>query len=161
MALISSKVWRGPNKDKFLVFADLDNQKSIDEICNAFNYDNLERLSKVIIVEQHNDSLSKSHLYFYSEHQFKKKSSDAVSSKDNIECNEIPSIEVKGLGEHGIAFCSPSLHQKGQKYEIIGTREPKTFGKEVEDFLFEIYARYDLGLTTSEKIPIAKLFDPK
>ena len=35
MALIPGKVWRGNNVDKFLVFVDLDNQKAIDEICNA------------------------------------------------------------------------------------------------------------------------------
>jgi putative DNA primase/helicase len=35
-------------------------------------------------------------------------------------------LEVKGLGEHGIAYCASSIHQNGQPYEIIGTTEPIT-----------------------------------
>jgi hypothetical protein len=33
-------------------------------------------------------------------------------------------LEVKGLGEHGIVYCSPSIHKDGQPYEIIGTKDP-------------------------------------
>ena len=99
-----------------------------------------------IIVEQHKDDLSKAHLYFYSNHEFKKKSSDVTKLGDKIKNNEIPAIEVKGIGEHGIAFCSPSLHKDGARYEIIGIKEPKTCGKDVEDALFEIYKKYDLNI---------------
>jgi len=159
IALIPGKVWRGLNKDKNLVFIDLDNQKAIDEICNCFGAKDLEELSKYIIVEQHKDNTSKAHLYFYSEHQFKKKSSDAINFKDKIENNEIPGIEVKGQGEHGLAFCSPSIHKGGYPYEIIGTREPKSCGKKVEDILFQIYKKYDLNVNSNGKIPIEKLFD--
>lgn len=35
-------------------------------------------------------------------------------------------LEVKGLGEHGIAFCYPSIHKNGHPYEIIGTNQPVT-----------------------------------
>jgi hypothetical protein len=160
IAIIPGKIWCGPHKNKYLVFIDLDNQKAIDEICSCFGAKDLEELSKYVIVEQHKDNLSKAHLYFYSEHQFKKKSSDAINLKDKIENNEIPAIEVKGLGEHGIAFCSPSLHKDGYPYEIIGTKEPKTCGKEVEDRLFEIYKNHGLNLDNdNQKIPITKLFE--
>jgi hypothetical protein len=160
MALIPGRVWRGSSKDKFLVFIDLDNQKAIDDVCDIFSCENLEYLSKYIIVEQHRDNRSKAHLYFYSNHEFKKKSSDAINFKDKIERNEIPGIEVKGLGEHGIAFCSPSVHEKGQRYEIIGTKEPQTCGKQVEDVLFQIYKKYDLSVDNNNgKIPIEKLFE--
>ena len=60
------KVWRGVNKDKYLVFIDLDNQLAIDEICNCFGAKDLEELSNYVIVEQHKYNLSKAHLYFYS-----------------------------------------------------------------------------------------------
>jgi len=160
IAIMPGKVWRGVNKDKYLVFIDLDNQLAIDEICNCFGAKDLEELSNYVIVEQHKYNLSKAHLYFYSDHQFKKKSSDAINLKDKIKNNEIPSIEVKGQGEHGIAFCSPSLHKDGYPYEIIGTTLPKTCGKEVEDRLFEIYRKYNLNIDDNNRqIPISKLFE--
>ena len=117
-------------------------------------------LSRYIIVEQHKNDSSKAHLYFYSNHKFSKKSSDVANLGENINNNEIPAIEVKGSGEHGIAFCSPSLHRDGTRYEIIGTTEPKTCGKEVENLLFEIYKKYNLNVgKNSQKTPIEKLFE--
>ncbi len=160
IALIPGKVWRGPNKGKYLVFMDLDNQKAIDEVCSCFGAKGLEELSRYIIVEQHKDNLSKAHLYFYSNHEFKKKSSDVAKLGDKIKNNEIPAIEVKGLGEHGIAFCSPSLHKDGTRYEIIGTKEPKTCGKEVENHLINLYKKYNLVVyDENQKIPTKKLFE--
>ncbi len=160
IALIPGRVWRGPNKGKNLVFIDLDNQKAIDEVCNCFGAKNLEELSHYIIVEQHKGNMSKAHLYFYSNHEFKKKSSDVAKLGDKIKNNETPAIEVKGLGEHGIAFCSPSLHKDGTRYEIMGTKEPKTCGKEVEDRLLGIYKKYNLVVCDeNQKIHIEKLFE--
>ena len=160
IAVIPGKVWRGPNKGKYIVFIDLDNQKAIDEVCSCFGAKNLEELSRCIIVEQHKDDLTKAHLYFYSNHEFMKKSSDVTKLGDEIKNKEIPAIEVKGLGEHGIAFCAPSMHKNGSRYEIIRTREPKTCGKEVEDRLLEIYKKYDLSIyDDNQKIPIEKLFE--
>ena len=104
IAVIPGKVWRGPHKDKYLVFIDLDNQKAIDEVCSCFGAKDLKELSQYVIIEQHKDNLSKAHLYFYSDILFKKKSSDVAKFKDKIKGNEIPAIEVKGLGEHGIDF---------------------------------------------------------
>jgi hypothetical protein len=45
------------------------------------------------IVEQHKDNLEKAHIYFYSPIPFPKKSSDSILG-----------LEVKGVGEHGIAY---------------------------------------------------------
>ena len=67
------------------------------------------------IVEQHKDNLEKAHIYFYSPIPFPKKSSDSILG-----------LEVKGVGEHGIAYCAPSIHQSGEPYEISGTTEPMT-----------------------------------
>ncbi len=157
IALIPGKVWRGPNHGKFLVFIDADNQKAIDEICTSFKCSNLEYLANSVIVEQHSDNKTRSHLYFYANHIFTKKASDAVKKKESILNNEIPAIEVKGLGEHGIAYCSPSLHKDGQQYEIFGTMTPETYGKEVEARLFQIYNHYGLGTNNEGKVPIKEL----
>ena len=61
----------------------------------------------------------------YSHKPFPKKSSDNnghLNSKLNA--NEVPAIEVKGLGSHGILFVTPSVHKNGQPYQIIGTPDP-------------------------------------
>ena len=112
---------------------DLDNQRAIDEVCAVFEVKDLNELSKFAIVEQHMDDPSRAHIYFYSTHVFSKKSSDLYKYKKEIENNQIPSIEVKGLGKHGISFCSNSKHKNGYRYETIRTIHPKTFGKEIED----------------------------
>jgi hypothetical protein len=39
-------------------------------------------------------------------------------------------LEIKGLGEHGIAYCAPSIHRDRTPYEIIGTIEPITLTEE-------------------------------
>jgi hypothetical protein len=65
------------------------------------------------LVEQHKDNLDKAHIYFYSPIPFVQKSADTVLG-----------LELKGLGNHGIAFCSPSMHKNGHPYEILGTIDP-------------------------------------
>lgn len=138
---------------------DVDNQRGIDEICIIFGTKNLEELSKLVIVEQHEDDPTRAHIYFYSKHIFKKKSSDLTKYKKELDENQIPSIEVKGLGKHGISVCSNSIHENGCPYEIKGTKEPKVFGKEIEDKLFEIYRKYGLQVSEYGIIPINKLFE--
>ncbi len=83
----------------------------------------LLHLSQWTLVEQHLDDLSKAHILLYSRKPFPKKSSDNHSLSDKLGSNEIPAIEVKGLGSHGILFVSPSIHQNGNPYQILGTLE--------------------------------------
>lgn len=122
IAIILGKVWHNPRRTNlYLIGIDLDNQKAIEEV--AVN--GLEDLAKHVIVEQHKDDLTKAHVLLYSRKPSPKKSSDNnghLSSK--LKANEIPAIEVKGLGSHGIFFVSPSIHKNGQPYQIIGTMDP-------------------------------------
>jgi hypothetical protein len=160
MAVIPGKVWfREDEKNLYLVCIDLDNQKAIDEIIIIFGVKNLQELSKIVIVEQHKDDLTRAHIYFYSTHIFKKKSSDASKYKIEIENNDIPAIEVKGLGAHGIAFCSNSKHKNGCRYELLESIVPQTFGKEIEDKLFDIYKKYNLHIGKNGKMPINDLLE--
>jgi len=169
MAIMSGKVWHKEElKDYHLSFVDLDNRKALDEVCaNVFGVKSIDELAQNTIVEQHLDNKSKAHVYFYTKDVLKKKSSDAAKLKDKIDSNEIPAIEVKGLGEHGIAMCTPSVHEKGCNYEIIGTTKLGILdGKEIEGNLFKIYEKY--GLLVGEnsedsdvnRIPIEDLFKP-
>lgn len=159
MAIMPGRIWHKDDKNNlYLIFIDLDNQKAIDEFCECLGLPDLKELSKQVIVEQHKDDLSRAHIYFYSNHSFKKKSSDVYKVKKEIQNNTIPSIEVKGLGSHGIAFCCPSLHKNGYKYEIIGTESPKTFSKEIEGKLFNIYRKFQLNSNKNGKVSINDLF---
>jgi hypothetical protein len=133
IAIILGKVWHNPHKTGlFLVGIDLDNQKAIEEICkHNGNAISLLQLSQWTLVEQHLDDRSKAHILLYSRKPFPKKSSDNHSLSGKLDSNEIPAIEVKGLGSHGILFVSPSIHQNGHPYQIIGTKEPDI----VDDFV--------------------------
>ena len=133
IAVILGKVWHHVmKKDLYLIGIDLDNQKAIEEVA----LDGLEELAKHMIVEQHRDDLNKAHVLLYSHKPFPKKSSDNLTPVLNsrLDANEIPAIEVKGLGSHGILFVTPSIHKNGHPYEIIGTLEPII----VDDFVYHI-----------------------
>ncbi|MGD9534538.1 MAG: hypothetical protein AB7V56_12315 [Candidatus Nitrosocosmicus sp.] len=169
IAIMSGKVWHKEElKDYYLCFFDLDNEKAIEEVCNnVFRVKSIDELAQQTIVEQHLDNKSKAHVYFYTKHILKKKGSDVTKLKDRIESNEIPAIEVKCLGEHGIAICTPSIHEKGCNYEIIRNTKLGIFnGEEIEDKLFKIYERYGLLVGTesnngkTSKISIEELLRP-
>ena len=71
------------------------------------------------------DDTNKAHIYFYSPIPFVKKSADSKIG-----------IETKGQGEHGISYCTPSVHQnKDQndrneyRYQLIKPVLPISFGK--------------------------------
>jgi hypothetical protein len=168
IAIMVGKVWHRPDlADYHICFIDMDNQNAIEEICKIFGVKDIDELARLTIVERHPDNLSKAHLYFYTKYVLKKKSSDAIRNlKDKLDSNEIPAIEVKCQSD-GLAFCTPSTHQNGSNYEIIGTKEIGMFnGKEVEDKLFEVYEKYGLLVGTesnngkTSKIPIEELLKP-
>jgi hypothetical protein len=115
IAIILGRVWHNESKkDLYFTLIDADKLQAINEICTRNGKTtSLQEMAQKFIVEQHKDNLEKAHVYFYSPLPFPKKSSDPDLG-----------FEVKGLGDHGIAYCTPSIHQGGQPYEIIGTTEP-------------------------------------
>lgn len=137
--IIPGKVWhREDRKDLYFIFLDADKQKAIDELCSRNGKTiTLQEMAQKFIVEQHRDNLQKAHIYFYSPIPFPKKSSDSVLG-----------LEVKGLGEHGIAYCANSIHKDGQPYEITGTTNPITLtteqAKELIEHIDQTCKKYDL-----------------
>jgi Bifunctional DNA primase/polymerase, N-terminal len=117
IAIIPGKVChREDKKNLYFTFIDADKQKAIEELCTSNEkIISLQEMAQKFLVEQHADNPEKAHIYFYSPIPFPKKSADSVLG-----------LEVKGLGEHGIAFCFPSIHKDGMPYEIIGTNRPIT-----------------------------------
>jgi hypothetical protein len=135
IAIIPGKVWHRADKiGLYFTFIDLDTKYAIGEICTLNGkMTSLQEIAQKFIVEQHRDDLDKAHLYFYSPIAFANKSSDVNTA-----------IEVKGLGEHGIAFCSPSIHKNKNpdekneyRYEIMGTTQPITLTVELAEELMQ------------------------
>jgi hypothetical protein len=139
ITIIPGKVWHNEEKQGlYFIFLDADKQKSIDELCSRNGKTTtLQEMAQKFIVEQHKDNLQKAHIYFYSPIPFPKKSADSVLG-----------LEVKGLGEHGIAYCANSIHKDGQPYEIIGTTNPITLtvdqAKEIIEHIDQVCKKYNL-----------------
>lgn len=145
MALLG-KVWHNDaKKNLYLILVDLDNQKAIEEFCTYKGVSTpLQEIAKGpnLIVEQHNDEPHKAHVLFYASHPFPKKSSDKAALSTRLDKNQVPAIEVKGAGEHGLLFCTPSPH--GYNYEIIGTTELNTVVDAFESHIDNICSKYGI-----------------
>lgn len=128
MAIIVGKIFH--RKDRmgyYLVCIDADNKKAITEICMRNGRTiTLQGFAEKTLVEQHKDDPNKAHFYFYCHGSLSKKSSDAVTLSDKIAANSIPAFEVKSLGDHGIMFCSPSIHKMAidTKYSVSANLFP-------------------------------------
>jgi hypothetical protein len=159
MAIILGRVWRGEHNGEHLIFVDLDNSRAIDEFCTrADKTVPLKEIAEKFIVEQH------------SEVSFPKKSSDVnvIEDPSKFQSGELPAFEVKGKGTHGIAYCAPSVHKNGSRYQIIGTARPtklsKSQAEEMKQHIDAICKKYGLQyLENEDRIgrslrPVADLF---
>ena len=72
-------------------------------------------MAQKTVIEQHQDCLDKVYIYVYSPIPFVQKGPDLKLG-----------LEVKGLGHHGIVFCTPSIHKNGSPYQIMGISAPAT-----------------------------------
>jgi hypothetical protein len=128
IAIIPGKVWH--NKEKqglYFIFLDADKEEAITELCTKNGKQiSLDEMAQKFIVEQHKDDPTSTHIYFYSPLPFPKK-----------EPEKILGLEVKGLGEHGVANCAGSIHENGQQWEIIGSKEPVTLTEEQANELIQ------------------------
>jgi hypothetical protein len=162
-AIYTGLIWRGEYKGKYLVCIDIDNEKGIREVLSKFGkVDTLEKLSEKTIVEQHLDAIQKAHIYFIVEKPLSKKS--GIGGPNMIKDREIPALEVKSEGKHGIMICSPSIHGNGHPYQINCTSIPTVLNKEqsedLEKSMNEIYEKYGSSTAGNNLIPIQELFRP-
>jgi len=167
MAVIAGKLWRGPYEEKYLIAIDCDNQLAINEVCTRGSMVvPLKTLACKLLIEQHPSNLDKAHIYIISEKPFPKKSFDKDYT-EKIEQNEVPSIEIKGESRHGIMYCTPSPHKRGDRYEIIGTHKPIVFTIEMANeyitHLNNICKKYNLEYLDKIKEANAnrELFEPE
>jgi hypothetical protein len=75
----------------------------------------LQDFASQTLVEQHEDSLDRAHLFFYSPFKFPFKRPDDVLG-----------IEIKSSWEHGLMRVTPSITEKGYPLKIIGTAKEPT-----------------------------------
>ena len=127
-ALITGKIYRGPYTGKFLVCIDIDNKLGVDVFLSFFGEKSLELFAQKTIVVQHEDARDeKAHIYFIAEKPITKRGRINGYDKDY---NTIPLIEVKSDSSTYIV-CSPSIHQDGYQYRIIGTKQIQIVNEEM------------------------------
>jgi Bifunctional DNA primase/polymerase, N-terminal len=147
IAVIAGKVWHKQDKEGYYLTAlDADKIEAIKEICNRNGKTtSLQEMAQKTLVEQHKDCLDRAHFYFYSPIPFPQKTPDSVLG-----------LEVKGSGDHGLMFCSPSIHKNGYPYEIIGKTEPATLNtlqaREFIQHINQICMKYGLEYLSKSTI---------
>jgi DNA replicative helicase MCM subunit Mcm2 (Cdc46/Mcm family) len=149
-AVITGKVWRGDYVGYYLNGIDLDNQKALDEICYSFKDGTPitpDQLAEQTLVEQHSNDPAKLHLYVYSKHPFKNKTSDAGKAWFNKQT--MPAIEVKGT--KSLMFCTPSMHKSGHRYQFLKQNVPG-ISDNLEGIIHDVLSKYDIEyLSRSDK----------
>lgn len=162
MAIICGKVWHNSIKNGlYLCAIDLDNQRAIDEIMPQ----GMGFYASKTLVEWHRDNPSKCHIYFYTTKPVTKKSSDKISKEHELklEHNELPALEVKGDGKHGIMYVTPSPHKGGTNYEILDVTTPVILD-DVEKMIENVCSKYNIAYLDQAKngnslIPINDLLN--
>lgn len=155
MAIVCGKVLhREDRKHLYLCALDMDNKMAISCVTA-----DIEKLAKSTIVEQHANK-GTAHAYVYTTIPMFKKSSDSTNAKlqQQMNNNEIPAIELKGEGKHGIMYCTPSPHKDGSNYEILGTLEPAIMDK-IGKVVTTICEDYGLGIGDDGKVPMKLLMN--
>lgn len=152
MAIICGRILhREDRKHLFLCAIDADNKKGIEEMSDR----GIAEVAQKTLVEQHPNNPDKAHYYFYTTKPMPKKSSDAVNFElmEKIKDNEVPALEMKGDGTHGVMYCTPSPHKDGSNYTIIGTREPMILD-DIGNIINKICDKYSLGRGNDNKVPM-------
>ena len=135
IAIIGGYVWRGNFKGYYLIMIDIDNKLGIDELFPK----GLSRIGEKTLVEQHKDKQDKAHVYFYSKKPIHKK---VVSGSEDVQ--NIPAIEVKSEGGHGIHIVSPSIHADGYPYEIVSISRYPAIVDTLEEQIQKICDKYNI-----------------
>lgn len=139
LGIIPGNVWRGKHAGEYFGALDCDNKIAITELRHHLGDATLEEIAQKFIVEHHDKETydpERLHLYFYSPIPLVTKGSDKNGPyAQDLEDSKKPAYELKGNEPaDGIMFATNSLHKnEGERYRIIGTREPITFTAEQAD----------------------------
>jgi P4 family phage/plasmid primase-like protien len=115
MILCGQVCYRKEIQNLYLVGVDIDKQKGIDEFCTRNGKTiSLQDFAAHTLVEQHDDSPDRCHIFFLIPFKIPVKGPD-----------DILGIEIKSSWDHGLMRVTPSVTEKGHPLKIIGTaKEP-------------------------------------
>ena len=110
-------------KGLYLNFADFDNDLACREFCNYKGQQfTLQEMAQICFIVQHSDDPTHCHIYWIASSPMAKRTLDKDKRiLDKIKKNELPSIELKGVGD--VAYCPGGYHESGNPYLPIGTTE--------------------------------------
>ena len=142
--IFAGKVWHNDrNKGLYLIAIDLDNELAIKEFCIVKGEQKtLKQLAESghFLVEQHPDDQTRAHVYLYSNRPYKKLNRNGDP--------QVPQIEVKGAGEHGLMCVTNSLHKNGSRYQVLGDPLPfvdqPRVHDEIEKHIDSILSKYNI-----------------
>ena len=121
MILCGLACYRKDRQNLYLVGLDIDKQKGIDEFCTRNGkVKSLQDFASQTLVEQHEDSPDRVHLFYYSPFKFPRKGPDVILG-----------IEIKSNWDHGLMRVTPSVTETGYPLKIIGTaKEPHVLNEQ-------------------------------
>jgi hypothetical protein len=120
VCILTGRVRHRPDRrNLFYVKIDGDRAAGIKELLTRNGRTiTIQDVAKKWIVEQHKDNPEKGHFGFYSPIRFPEKSPDPIIGIE-VRCEDTE-------GKTGrVVMVSPSIHQDGHPYEIIGTKDPE------------------------------------
>lgn len=129
MILCGTPCYRKDRAHLFLVGIDIDRQKGIDSFCtrNGKTVSLQDDIGRQTLVEQHEDSPDRCHIFLYSPFKFPVKRPDDVLG-----------IEIKSSWDHGLMRVTPSITEAGYPLRIIGTaKEPHILNELEADELLQ------------------------
>jgi putative DNA primase/helicase len=139
MAVIAGRCWfktDAHNRTLYLNLIYADNSLTVQELCTRPDETlmSIEDLGNWTLVEQHLDDRTRLHVYVYSYKPFPQKTRN--------ESNALQ-LEIKGSGQDGIHYCTPSIHKNGHHYQIVGKDEP-VIADEFLNHLIKINKKYGI-----------------
>ncbi len=182
IAIMTGRVFNNPadpgiqSDTLYGIGIDCDNQAAIDIVLETFGFKSIVEASKVFMVNQHADEKDRAHFIIYS-HQEPQKLKIVVNPamKDEIDADptmkEPPRLEILASGQ--LLAVPPSIHERGQPYEIPrgGTMVPGIIDNLQEKFEITL-KKYDIvygnnavtqtgsRYLNTDRLPMEILFHP-
>ncbi len=166
LGLIVGIIKYGPNKGKWIIFFDADNEKGKEAILKILGYDSVDNLKQDCVVEFHPSAPDKFHVFVLADVPLDN-FTGLTTDRDKVKKNLIPGLEIKGRGS-GLAYVTPSLYDgpiEGERYQLVEGSVPaprRLFTEhevsQWENRLEEICELYGTtSLDSSGKVPMSEL----
>ena len=108
------------------------------------------------MIEQHMNTPSKCHIYFFTENRPMKSrtSNEGLIESKGLDPKKVPIIEVQSGGD--LMFCSPSPHRDGSNYAVVGTTDVLSVPvEELEKMVDDVCEKYDMNYLKESKTNVS------